>query len=398
GHTEVIDKAVAATCTATGLTEGKHCSVCNAVLTAQESIPANGHSYVYTRINALAHMVTCQNCDFSQEGAHTYTDGSCLCGEPEIKEPVEDAKLKLSHSLNLASDISVNLAVPKTALEGFDMSTVYVESVVETYTGNEKTGTTVLHIVPVEQEYYYYFTLTGLTAVNMNDRILSTLYGTKEGQPYTSPVDDYSISDYAYAQLNKTTVPNKLKVLCADLLRYGAKAQIYKNYRTDFLADSNMTEVHKTYLSDMEAVAFGNTNVTVNDLEHAPIVWAGKALNLESKVALKFMFKLGSYTGELSDLTLRVSYGDVNGNTKTAVIEGPEVYSEAAQIYAFTVDTLLAAELRSVVSVQIYNGDTSVSCTLQYSADTYGNNKTGKLLELCKALFAYSDSAKAYFS
>ncbi|MBR6825279.1 MAG: hypothetical protein IKM59_01895, partial [Oscillospiraceae bacterium] len=92
------------------------------------------------------------------------------------------------------------------------------------------------------------------------------------------------------------------------------------------------------------------------------------------------------------------SYGDVNGNTKTAVIEGPEVYSEAAQIYAFTVDTLLAAELRSVVSVQIYNGDTPVSCTLQYSADTYGKGKAGKLLELCKALFAYSDSAKAYFA
>lgn len=30
-------------------------------------------------------------------------------------------------------------------------------------------------------------------------------------------------------------------------------------------------------------------------------------------------------------------------------------------------------------------------------ADTYGNNKTGNLLALCKALFAYSDSAKAYF-
>ncbi|MBR6825357.1 MAG: MBL fold metallo-hydrolase, partial [Oscillospiraceae bacterium] len=81
GHTEAIDAGVSPTCTATGLTEGKHCSVCSAVLTAQEIVPANGHSYVYTRINALAHMVTCQNCDFSQEGAHTYTDGSCLCGE-----------------------------------------------------------------------------------------------------------------------------------------------------------------------------------------------------------------------------------------------------------------------------------------------------------------------------
>ena len=45
GHTEVVDEAVAATCTTDGKTEGKHCSVCNEVIVAQETVPATGHVY-----------------------------------------------------------------------------------------------------------------------------------------------------------------------------------------------------------------------------------------------------------------------------------------------------------------------------------------------------------------
>ena len=43
GHTEVIDAAVAPTCTQTGLTEGKHCSVCNKVLVAPQIVAVTGH-------------------------------------------------------------------------------------------------------------------------------------------------------------------------------------------------------------------------------------------------------------------------------------------------------------------------------------------------------------------
>ena len=44
-HTLVTDKAVAATCTTAGKTEGKHCSACGAVTVAQKTIAAKGHSF-----------------------------------------------------------------------------------------------------------------------------------------------------------------------------------------------------------------------------------------------------------------------------------------------------------------------------------------------------------------
>ena len=48
GHKAVTDSAVAPSCTKTGLTAGSHCSVCNAVIKAQTTVPATGHKYVAT--------------------------------------------------------------------------------------------------------------------------------------------------------------------------------------------------------------------------------------------------------------------------------------------------------------------------------------------------------------
>ncbi len=315
-----------------------------------------------------------------------------------VAKAIEEMSWKTGHSLNLASDISVNYAIDQAAMTGFDADTIYLLTRRDTYEGNTKVGEEEVKISPVKQGNYYYFTLKGLTAVNMNDEIRAVLYGTKDDVTYYSPVDTYSIATYAYGQLNKTAATEKLKNLCADLLRYATKAQIYEGYRTDSLADGNMTEAHRVYLSDLDAVEFNTTNTVLNDVPNAPMQWEGKALDLASKVAVKFIFSTGTYTGKISDLHLAVSYTDVHGKTKTLTVEDCALYNTSYDFYAFTLDSLLAAELRSVLSVQIYEGDTPVSSTLFYTADTYGNNKKGALLDLCKALFAYSDRAKAYFS
>ena len=81
-HTEVVDKAVEPTCTETGLTEGKHCSVCSAVLVEQKVVPAKGHTEVVDK----AVEPTCTKTGLT-DGKHC-----SVCGEVLVEQEVVPAK------------------------------------------------------------------------------------------------------------------------------------------------------------------------------------------------------------------------------------------------------------------------------------------------------------------
>ncbi|MBQ2446274.1 MAG: hypothetical protein II272_07515 [Oscillospiraceae bacterium] len=396
-HDEEILPGKEATCLGSGLTEGKICKVCGITTLAQTVLPRLGHSYLYTDNGDGTHTGTCERCDkVLTPAAHQMEDDTCIhCGYTLAGEPTVDSAVVIRHSLNLASDISVNYAVAADQLAGYN--SFWLECVLPVYEGTVLTGEKSLRIEPVLTGNYYYFTLTGVTAVQMGDIIEATLHMEKDGSPYVSETDSYSVADYAYSQLNKASSTKGLKTLCADLLSYGTAAQIFKGYRTDAPVNGAMTAVQKSYCSNLDAITFGNNNSILDDIEIPDVTWAGKSLSLESKVILKFVIDVSAYAGDPQALTLRVSYKDHEGVDQVIVLSDPTVYGTATR-YAFDFDGLLAAELRTVIDVAVFAGETQVSSTLRYSADTYGNNKTGDLLTLCKALFAYSDAAKDYFA
>ena len=81
GHTEETLEAVAPTCTETGLTEGKKCSVCGETLVAQEEVPALGH----TEETLKAVAPTCT------ETGLTEGKKCSVCGETLVTQTVVNA-------------------------------------------------------------------------------------------------------------------------------------------------------------------------------------------------------------------------------------------------------------------------------------------------------------------
>ena len=99
GHKVVVDQGKKATCTEDGLTEGKHCSVCNEVIKKQEVIPSTGHKVVVDQgkeatctNTGLTEGIHCSICNkiIKKQGiipalGHDFKDGVCTRCHNQLK-------------------------------------------------------------------------------------------------------------------------------------------------------------------------------------------------------------------------------------------------------------------------------------------------------------------------
>ena len=162
------------------------------------------------------------------------------------------AELDLNiYAKTLALEDSINLtyAVPVSAVEdGKELKMLFwIEAQSEYVYGTQRYELTPdAKTKTVDNVECYIFTFKKLMAKHMTVDIYARAYATDGETERYGDLDKYSVLQYAYNMLGKTSSDSpdsKTKKLLEEMLEYGAAAQEYFGYRTDRLANASYYQI-----------------------------------------------------------------------------------------------------------------------------------------------------------
>ena len=394
GHTEVTDAAVAPTCTATGLTAGKHCAVCNTVIVEQTTIPANGHTEV---VDAAVEPTLVKT--GLTEGKHCSVCDAILVPQ----QTLDMLPIEVRHNCVFASDLAMLYAVPQTDLAGCTDISLTVERT--RYDGNTAVDTEKKTLLPttvtIDGAAYYRFDYAAVGAAEMGDTLAATLHFVLDGEACSREVDTYSLAQYAAERLG-ASASAAYRTLMADFLRYGAATQTYLGYRTDALVDADLGAA-ETALTDRAYAPLAVTAAAGGDGGAYPAAITELSFGFGDRVTLRVAIDLDKGS-DLSGVSLRIRYTERCGSVVTRYVSGADfVYSETAGGYTACFDGLRASEFRTVLTLTLMQDGAPISAAVQYSLDDYAasciaDGRDGALVNLIEKTLLYADSAKNYFA
>ncbi len=290
-------------------------------------------------------------------------------------------------SLTLEDSLTANYKVNKSLIEANGFEKPYVKF---TLNGKE-TIVTDYEVVGS----HYVFDFSDIAPNQMNDTIEAVLCAEYDGEEYVSEPVSYSVAEYCYNMLEKCADDEyaTLRTLLVDLLNYGAASQVYTSYKTDYLVNAALTETQKAWGTSVNPELESATNTAYAVIANPVVSWEGVSLNLKDSVAMRF--RIGADSVE--DLSVHI----VSETGKEWNISG-DTFAKAENGYYIFFDGLDASQMREVVYLTVYEGETAVSNTLSYSIESYACAKKesgdANLVALVYAMMKYGDAANAYES
>ncbi len=317
--------------------------------------------------------------------------------EKEEVEPklVLDENLSFDMSVTVGPEMQVVYTIANGKVETFD--SFYLEVTKKAANGDAKTTTYGLYeLAEITQKgsssvLGYRATFTGMNAKEMGDEFTATLYAVRtDGTIYYSESVTASVKSFLMAKLNDVNSGAELKTLAVDMLNYGAAAQLYFGYNVDSLANADLTAAQKALGTKTAPKAVDNSAVSGEGTSLAASV------TVESKVNLYVTCKY-----ETADAS-NVKFVIKDALTGDVLAESAPTKHIANKAVQCKYDNVGAKQMRQLLTIEVYDGDTLVSKTLTWSVESYVASTLAKsttstaLANMVNAMLVYGDSVAAY--
>lgn len=257
-----------------------------------------------------------------------------------------------------------------------------------------KVGDRVQKVKQREASNGHYVYTCEVPVAQIGDKVTATLHYKDKSYALTQ----YSVKDY----LN-TIVQNKDKKeeygkagdIASAILNYGARAQIYFGYKTDSLVNSALSdaEIKKVDSILAQDIKKAITNKESGVLENNDFKYYGASLVCKSDTGMKLYFE------NKNSLSLK----EIEKKYDISVKDCKKQISKSinGNMICITINDLSATELDDNFVVQITNKQNS-SQSMSVSTSPYiyikksMDSGNAKLINLCKAMYWYSQKAMEY--
>lgn len=340
------------------------------------------------------------------DGVTTYTATAVFQGKTYTDTRTKET-IPFNHSASFGNNLSLNYYIPAEYVEGFELDRLEIRQVHYTGEGEDyiwrEYELDSWEDARLSGKNYKKLVFNNIAAKEIGDELYATLYLTKDGKSIVNAVDVYSLKQYAYSRLQKTS-DQSFRTLLVDMLNYGAQAQLYFNYNTGNLVNAELTAEQQAWgTAEMPELKSVENTITTPG---ATASYYGKSIVMSSYVELRYYitFGLGNNEAPTDTMKLVLTYTKVNGETVTQIIPASEFeYNSSYNAYGASFAGISAKDMRCTVTAKVYDGDTLISDVLEYSIETYAKNRLEKstdevFKELMRCLMKYGISAENYLS
>ena len=298
---------------------------------------------------------------------------------------------------------------------GTDITINYYATLDDSHAGAQMRFTmngteTVVDGVETEKEGVYAYAFQKVAPQCMGDTIKAELI---LGDTVLAVKENYSVKAYCEDTLAMTAAELEmseekyaaLRTLIADLLEYGAKAQIYQDYKTDRLVNQRITgqsEFVELNPEDCDEILEQSGSFTLTGVE---FVSAGLYFDYYNALYVKFN------APSVSDSNFRVRVKDGEENIlATYKLADCQLISEESNTYLLILPALYATQFEEFYIIELckYSSRaTTMQWSLNYGVSSYvcakqnqtdDNGDLTPMAELARATYNYGLSAGAYHS